>query len=63
VESDGPRYAALADARDRDRLRAVELHRRGWEHLRVWTTDLFRDPARDVARILDAVGVRQAPGD
>ncbi len=63
VESDGPRYAASADARDRDRLRAEELRRRGWQHLRVWSTDLFRDPARDVARILAAVGVRQAPGD
>ena len=63
VESDGPRYAAVEDARDRDRLRAEELRRRGWQHLRVWSTDLFRDPARDVSRILDAVGVREAPGD
>ncbi len=63
VESDGPCYVATGDSRDRDRLRAEELRRRGWEHLRVWSTDLFRDPARDVARILDAVGVREAPGD
>jgi very-short-patch-repair endonuclease len=63
VESDGPRYAAAPSARDRDRLRAEVLARRGWRHLRVWSTDLFRDPARDVARILEAVGVREAPGD
>jgi hypothetical protein len=63
VESDGPRYAAAAAARDRDRLRAEVLGRRGWRHLRVWSTDLFRDPARDVARVLEAVGVREAPGD
>ena len=35
----------------------------GWMHVRVWTTDLFRDPARDVARILKALGVRDDAGD
>lgn len=51
VESDGPEYAAMPSARDRDRLRAEHLGRLGWNHLRVWTRDAFRDPARDVARI------------
>ncbi len=63
VESDGPGYAAVEDGRDRDRLRAEVLRRRGWEHLRVWSTDLYRDPARDVARVLEALGVHEAPGD
>jgi very-short-patch-repair endonuclease len=63
VESDGPRYAAVADGRDRDRLRAEVLRRRGWRHLRVWSTDLYRDPARDLSRVLEAIGVREAPGD
>jgi very-short-patch-repair endonuclease len=63
VESDGPRYAAGGDARDRDLLHASALSERGWRHLRVWSTDLFRDPARDVARILEALGCREAPGD
>jgi hypothetical protein len=63
VESDGPGYAAMATTRDRDRLRAEQLERLGWRHLRVWSTDLFRDPARDVARILDAVGARRGSGD
>ena len=48
VESDGPQYAAMRTTRDRDRLRAEQLERLGWRHLRVWSTDVFRDPARDV---------------
>ena len=63
VESDGPQYAAMRTTRDRDRLRAEQLERLGWRHLRVWSTDVFRDPARDVSRILEAAGVREAPGD
>jgi hypothetical protein len=55
VETDGPRYAAMSSTRDRDRLRVEQLRRLGWEHVRVWTTDLFRDPARDVARVSAAV--------
>ena len=63
VESDGPQYAAMRTTRDRDRLRAEQLERLGWRHVRVWSTDVFRDPARDVSRILEAAGVREAPGD
>ena len=55
VETDGPAYAAMHSSRDRDRLRGEQLGRLGWEHLRVWTTDLFRDPARDVSRVHAAV--------
>ena len=51
VESDGPAYAALPSVRERDRMRAEQLGRLGWEHLRVWSTDIFRDPAREVARV------------
>jgi hypothetical protein len=52
VETDGPRYAARRSTRDRDRLRPEQLERLGWEHLRVWSTDLFRDPAREISRIV-----------
>ncbi len=55
VETDGPRYAAMSSTRDRDRLRIEQLRRLGWEHVRVWSADLFRDPARDVARVAAAV--------
>jgi len=60
VESDGPCYAAMSSTRDRDRLRIEQLRRLGWEHVRVWSTDLFRDPARDVARVSAAVRAASA---
>jgi hypothetical protein len=54
VDSDGPAYAR-AEARERYRVRPAELARRGWVHERVWSTDLFRDPAREVARVRGSV--------
>ncbi|WP_330476364.1 AAA domain-containing protein [Terrabacter sp. C0L_2] len=53
VETDGERYAALRSTRDRDRLRPEQLARLGWVHERVWSTDVFRDPAREIARIVN----------
>src|SRR6478609_2236843 len=61
VETDGPRYAALHSTRDRDRLRPDQLIRLGWLHERAWTTDLFRDPAREIARIVTIVKAIQPP--
>ncbi len=55
VESDGPCYAQVANSRERDRLRPEQLERLGWRHLRVWSTDVFRDPAREVARVRSVV--------
>lgn len=55
VETDGRRYAAVPRPRDRDRLAVEHLRRLGWRHVRVWGLDAFADPARDVARIVDAV--------
>jgi very-short-patch-repair endonuclease len=55
VESDGPEYAAVTSSRERDRLRAEQLQRLGWDYVRSWSTDVFRDPAREVARIRAAV--------
>lgn len=52
IESDGPDYASIEGVRERDRLRVESLARRGWHHVRVWTTDLFRDPGREEARVL-----------
>jgi hypothetical protein len=58
VESDGPAYARTS-ARERERLRPEALARRGWGHERVWSTDVFRDPAREVARVRGAVSAVQ----
>lgn len=38
--------------RDHVRLRAEQLSRLGWVPVMVWTTVVFRDPAREVARIV-----------
>lgn len=38
---------------DRLRTRSTQLRRLGWMPVRVWTTDVFRDPAREVARLVD----------
>jgi very-short-patch-repair endonuclease len=55
VDGDGPEYATWRCTRDRDRLWPQALERQGWRHVRVWSTDLYRDPAREVARIVTAV--------
>ncbi|YAL82807.1 AAA domain-containing protein [Dermacoccaceae bacterium W4C1] len=55
VETDGPIWASMAGVRDRDRLRAEQLERLGWAVERVWSVDVFRDPARDSARIVNTV--------
>jgi REase_MTES_1575 len=60
VETDGPAYAAMSSVRERDRMRVEALARLGWTHLRIWSTDVFRDPAREVARVEQAL--RPSPG-
>lgn len=44
VECDGASYHASKSARDRDRLRQDCLKEKGWEIVRVWSTDWFDDP-------------------
>jgi very-short-patch-repair endonuclease len=52
VECDGERYHASRSARDRDRLRDQVLKGLGWELHRIWSTDWFRSPSEEVARIV-----------
>lgn len=51
VECDGAAYHSEASARDRDRLRQEILENLGWNILRVWSTDWFRDPNGELERI------------
>jgi len=44
IECDGASYHSSKSARDRDRLRQDCLKEKGWEILRVWSTDWFDDP-------------------
>ncbi|MEX2213649.1 MAG: DUF3320 domain-containing protein [Phycisphaeraceae bacterium] len=53
---DGPFYAAAATARDRDRSRAGVLEHLGWRLHRVWSSDWWLDPQRELGRIEEALG-------
>jgi len=54
LEADGDRYHRAPAARDRDRLRQEHLERLGWRFHRVWSSDWFRSPEVQAARIEDA---------
>jgi very-short-patch-repair endonuclease len=55
VECDGATYHSARSARDRDRLRHEVLVRLGWRLHRIWSTDWFRNPQREIARLLAAI--------
>jgi len=63
VEGDGASYAAMSGTRERDRLWEKHLTGLGWRFVRVWSTDLYRDPAREVARVIAATRPRPAGQD
>jgi len=48
IECDGASYHSSFSARSRDRLRQQVLEGLGWEIYRVWSTDWFRDPKREL---------------
>ncbi len=54
IETDGGNYARSATARDRDRLRPMVLSGLGWDLMRVWAVDWWRDADAEVER-LDAL--------
>ena len=62
IECDGASYHSSRSARDRDRLRQQVLEGLGWTIHRIWSTDWFRDPQREVARIEEAVRAARAAG-
>ena len=55
VECDGATYHSARSARDRDRLRQEVLEGLGWRLHRIWSTDWFRNPGREAARLLTAI--------
>ncbi len=55
VECDGARYHSSRSARDRDRLREELLVARGWKIHRIWSTDWFRDPTREMCRLVEVI--------
>ncbi|MGH9349416.1 MAG: DUF4011 domain-containing protein [Vicinamibacterales bacterium] len=58
VECDGANYHRAKTARDRDKLREAVLRNLGWQLHRIWSTDWWTDPAREVQKLdaaIDAV--------
>lgn len=51
VECDGATYHSAKSARDRDRLRQRVLEGLGWNVHRIWSTDWFRDPRGETAKL------------
>ncbi len=52
IECDGAAYHSSKSARDRDRLRQEVLEGLGWNIYRIWSTDWFRDPRREIGKLL-----------
>jgi very-short-patch-repair endonuclease len=54
IEADGASYRESRSARDRDRLRKEHLERLGWTFHRIWSTNWFRDPDSEFAKVQQA---------
>jgi hypothetical protein len=54
IECDGASYHSGYAARDRDRLRQQHLELLGWRFHRIWSTDWFHAPDREIARALQS---------
>lgn len=52
VECDGASFHRGLTVRDRDRIRQSVLEGLGWRIYRIWSTDWFADPARELARLV-----------
>ncbi len=52
---DGKAYDSAASATDRDRLRTQVLELFGWNLYQVWSADWYRNPGRELARLVTAI--------
>ena len=55
IECDGANYHRAKTARDRDRIREFVLRSLGWELHRVWSTDWWANPQREITKIKAAL--------
>jgi very-short-patch-repair endonuclease len=55
IECDGATYHSARSARDRDRLRQEVLEGLGWTIYRIWSTDWFKQPERELKRVVEAI--------
>jgi len=62
IECDGRSYHSASWARDRDRLRQEVLEGLGWTLHRVWSTDWFHNPDRELRKIAESLERARARG-
>ena len=55
IECDGATYHSAQSARDRDRIRQQVLEGLGWRIHRIWSTDWFRYPDRELRKAAEAI--------
>ena len=55
IECDGASYHSSRSARDRDRIREQHLRNLDWRLSRIWSTDWFRNPERELNRTVEAI--------
>ena len=55
IECDGATYHSARSARDRDRLRQQVLEDLGWRIHRIWSTDWFENPNREIEIVNEAI--------
>jgi len=55
IECDGASYHSARSARDRDRLRQAVLEGLNWRIYRIWSTDWFRRPERELQKAIAAI--------
>jgi very-short-patch-repair endonuclease len=55
IECDGDSYSNAKSARDRDRLRGQVLENIGWDIFKVWSIEWYRNPERELQRLLAAI--------
>lgn len=58
VECDGATYHSMPTARDRDRLRQLVLEGLGWTLHRIWSTDWWTDPEKEIEKLEKALHER-----
>lgn len=55
IECDGASYHSSPTARDRDRLRQEVLEQLGWKIYRIWSTDWFKNPEKQIEKLLNFI--------
>lgn len=61
IECDGATYHSSKSTRDRDRVRQGVLEGLGWDIMRIWSTDWFKNPTAELKPIIEALKAKATP--